>query len=188
MTAYWLLLAFTLLERLVEMLVSRSNAAWSFARGGREAGASHFPVMIALHAAFLVGCVVEPLLRGTGSISTFGKMAFVLALLCQVLRWWCIRTLGRQWNTRVIVVPGAARVAGGPYRWLRHPNYLAVVVEGLALPAVAGAWVTAMLFTVANALLLRRRLATENLALDALRASVEERSEGGRWREAGTTA
>jgi methyltransferase len=81
------------------------------------------------------------------------------------LRWWCIRTLGPQWNTRVVRVPGQARVTGGPYRWLSHPNYVAVVVEGIVLPLVHTAWVTALLFTVANLVLLRVRLRVEEAAL-----------------------
>jgi methyltransferase len=88
-----------------------------------------------------------------------------VVVLAQALRWWCIRTLGPQWNTRVIVVPGMPRVTGGPYRWMKHPNYVAVVVEGIALPLVHTAWITAVVFTVLNAWVLRVRLADENRAL-----------------------
>ena len=85
-----------------------------------------------------------------------------------MLRWWCITTLGRQWNTRVVVVPGAARVAGGPYRFIPHPNYAAVVLEGAALPLVGGAWITALVFSMANAALLRTRIRVEDEALRSL--------------------
>jgi methyltransferase len=91
-----------------------------------------------------------------------------VVLASQTLRWWCIVTLGPQWNTRVIVVPGATRVATGPYRWLSHPNYVAVVAEGIALPLVHTAWLTAVVFTALNALLLRTRLRVENAALASL--------------------
>ena len=96
----------------------------------------------------------------------------MLALVAgsQALRWWCIATLGRQWNTRVVIVAGAGRVAAGPYRWLTHPNYLAVVVEGAALPLVHSAWLTALVFTVLNAVLLRVRIGVENRALTELAA------------------
>nr|WP_246401407.1 isoprenylcysteine carboxylmethyltransferase family protein [Jiangella mangrovi] len=93
-----------------------------------------------------------------------------LVVASQALRWWCIATLGHQWNTRVIVVPGLPLVAGGPYRWLRHPNYVAVVVEGFALPLVHSAWITAVVFTLLNAGLLAVRLSVENAALTALEA------------------
>ena len=93
-------------------------------------------------------------------------LAVVLA--AQVLRWWCITTLGHQWNTRVIVVPGAPRVTGGPYRLIPHPNYVAVVLEGIALPLVHSAWITALVFTALNAELLRTRIKAENGALASL--------------------
>jgi len=88
-----------------------------------------------------------------------------LVLAAQGLRWWCITTLGPRWNTRVVVLPGAPLVRGGPYRRMRHPNYLAVVVEGVALPMVHSAWLTALVFTTANALLLRTRIRCEEAAL-----------------------
>jgi methyltransferase len=90
----------------------------------------------------------------------------VLVLASQALRWWCVTTLGHRWNTRVIVVPGLPLVSGGPYRWMRHPNYVAVVVEGMALPLVHTSWVTALVFTVLNAVLLARfRIPAEERAL-----------------------
>ena len=91
-----------------------------------------------------------------------------MRLAAQGLRWWCIATLGPQWNTRVVVVPSAARVADGPYRFLPHPNYVAVVAEGVALPLVHTAWITALVFTVLNAALLRTRIKVENAALASL--------------------
>jgi methyltransferase len=96
-----------------------------------------------------------------------GCVAVVVA--AQGLRWWCIRTLGQQWNTRVMVIPGAQRVDGGPYRFFSHPNYVAVVAEGIALPLVHTAWITALVFTVLNAALLAVRIATENAALATLK-------------------
>ena len=122
MILYAVLLAFTLVERLAELVVSLSNAQWSFERGGREYGREHFPFMVALHSLFLVGCLVEPRLAGRTVAPAIAPVAIAVALACQGLRWWCIATLGRQWNTRVIVVPGLPRVQGGPYRWLSHPN------------------------------------------------------------------
>ncbi|HET6732675.1 isoprenylcysteine carboxylmethyltransferase family protein, partial [Mycobacterium sp.] len=91
-----------------------------------------------------------------------------VVLAAQALRWWCIGTLGRQWNTRVVVVPGASRVSRGPYRVVPHPNYVAVVTEGAALPLVHSAWITALVFSVLNAALLRTRIRVENEALASL--------------------
>lgn len=165
---YYCVLALTVLERVAEMLVSDRNAKWSLARGGREYGRAHFPVMVVLHTLFLAGCVLEPWLAGRDFLPASAAPALAAAAACQALRWWCIATLGHQWNTRVIVVPGMRRVAGGPYRWLDHPNYVAVAVEGVALPAIGGAWVTAVLFTAANLVLMSTRLHAEERALATL--------------------
>lgn len=167
-TVYLVLVAATALERLAELVVSARNARWSFARDGRESGRGHFPAMVALHTGLLVACVVEVLVADRPFLPALGWPALVLVLASQVLRWWCIATLGPRWNTRVIVVPGLPLVDRGPYRWLRHPNYVAVVVEGLALPLVHSAWVTAVAFTVLNAvLLLGFRIPAEERALTA---------------------
>jgi methyltransferase len=157
------------LERLAELVVSRRNAAWSLARGGRETGAAHYAVMVVLHTGLLVGCLVEAFVRRPEVPVTLAAVMLLLVLGSQALRWWCIATLGRRWNTRVIVVPGLPLVRSGPYRFLRHPNYVAVVVEGLALPLVHACWVTALVFTVANAFVLAVRLRVENAALATVR-------------------
>lgn len=163
-----LLVALTAVERLAELVVSARNARWSFARGGVESGRGHFPAMVALHTGLLVACVVEVHAADRPFLPWLGWPALVLVLASQGLRWWCIATLGPRWNTRVIVVPGLPLVHRGPYRWLSHPNYVAVVVEGLALPLVHTAWVTALGFTVLNAvLLLGFRIPAEERALAA---------------------
>lgn len=160
------------LERLAEMVVSKRHAAWAFARGGVESGRGHFPVMVALHTALLVGAVVEVGAADRPFLPLLGWPMLALVVLAQGLRWWCISTLGPQWNTRVIVVPGAPLVAAGPYRLMRHPNYVAVVVEGVALPLVHTAWVTAVAFTALNLLLLTVRIRVEEQAL-GLRTGAE---------------
>ena len=159
------------LERLAELVVSTRNARWSFARGGVESGAGHFPAMVALHTALLLSCLVEVYVADRPFLPWLGWPMLALALGSQALRWWCIASLGPRWNTRVIVVPGLPLVTRGPYRWLRHPNYVAVVVEGFALPLVHTAWVTALGFTVLNAVLLVRfRIPAEERALRAAAA------------------
>lgn len=164
---FTVLIAAVGLERVAELIVARRNAAWAFARGGWEAGAGHYPVMVVLHTGLLAGALVEVWSTRAPFVPVLGVTMLVLALGSQGLRWWCISSLGPRWNTRVIVVPGLELVQGGPYRWLRHPNYVAVVVEGFALPLVHSAWITAAVFTVANAALLTVRIRTENRALVA---------------------
>ena len=163
---YTALVLATGVERLVELVVSARHARWSFERGGRESGRGHFPAMVALHTGLLVACVAEATLADRPFLPWLGWPMLVVVLAAQALRWWCIATLGPQWNTRVIVVPGSGLVARGPYRFLRHPNYVAVVAEGVALPLVHTAWVTALAFTVLNAvLLLGFRIPAEERAL-----------------------
>lgn len=156
-------------ERVAELVVSTRNLAWSRARGGVEYGARHYPVMVALHIGLLAGCLVEVMVFDRPFIAALGWPMLAIVLAAQGLRWWCISTLGPQWNTRVVVIPDAPRVANGPYRFFSHPNYVAVVLEGVALPLVHTAWITAIVFTALNAALLRTRLKVENAALGALR-------------------
>ena len=170
MIAYLVLILLTGVERIVELVISRRNAAIAFSKGGIEYGFRHFPFMVALHTGLLIACVAEVFLFNREFIPLLGWPMLALAVLAQAGRYWCILSLGEQWNTRVIVVPGAGRVAAkGPYRWLRHPNYVIVAIEGVALPLVYDAWVTAIVFTVLNAiLLLRFRIPIENGALKQL--------------------
>lgn len=167
MLAYTALIIAVALERTAELVVSQRNLAFSRKRGGVEYGAGHYPVMVVLHTALLVACLLEAAHREF--LPALGWPMFGIVLAAQGLRWWCISTLGHQWNTRVVVVPGAGRVTGGPYRYVPHPNYVAVVAEGIALPLVHSAWITAVVFTALNAILLRTRITCENQALESLR-------------------
>ncbi|MGW3094927.1 isoprenylcysteine carboxyl methyltransferase family protein [Streptomyces sp. NPDC001102] len=165
MTSYTVLILLVAAERVAELVVARRNTSWSRAHGGVAYGDGHYPVMVALHTGLLVGCLAETQLAPRTFQPLLGWPMLALTLGAQALRWWCISTLGPRWNTRVIVVPGLPLVSAGPYRLLRHPNYLAVVVEGLALPLVHGAWLTATGFTLLNWPLLKVRLRCENTAL-----------------------
>ncbi|MGV8969617.1 MAG: isoprenylcysteine carboxyl methyltransferase family protein [Microbacteriaceae bacterium] len=169
---YLVLIVATGLERIVELVISKRNAAKAFARGGVEYGFRHFPAMVALHTGLLLACLAEVYFLERPFIPALGWAMFVIVVLSQIGRYWVIMSLGEQWNTRVIVVPGAGRVSSrGLYRFLRHPNYVIVAAEGIALPLVHSAWITAVVFTVLNAiLLLRFRIPIENGALKRLEA------------------
>ena len=170
--AFTVLVALVALERLAELVVSRRNAAWSLERGGVEHGRGHYPVMVMLHSGFLVAMLIEAWVRRPDVSPALAWSMLVLVVAAQALRWWCIATLGHRWNTRVIVIPGLAPVTAGPYRWLRHPNYVAVVLELLLLPLVHGAYLTAIVFTLANAALLAVRIRAEERALGAAYANA----------------
>ncbi len=167
LTAFTVLVALVALERLAELVVSTRNARWSLEQGGRESGQGHYPVMVVLHTGLLAAMLVEAFVRRPDVPGVLAWSMLALVVGAQALRWWCIATLGRRWNTRVIVVPGLPLVSSGPYRFFSHPNYVAVVVEGVALPLVHASWMTALGFTVLNAVLLRTRIRVEDRALQA---------------------
>jgi methyltransferase len=163
---YTLLLLGVGFERLAELRLSLRHARWAVERGGVETGRGHYPWMVLLHTVLLGGCFVEAALGHRPFVPALGWSMLVLVAAAQGLRWWCIASLGERWNTRVIVVPGLPLVTRGPYRFLRHPNYVAVAVEGIALPLVHTAWLTATVFTALNAWLLTVRIRCEERALD----------------------
>lgn len=167
MAAYLVLILAVSAERVGELVVSRRNRARSLRAGGIEYGAGHYPVLVALHTGLLAACPVEVAVAHRPFIPTLGVVMLVIVMAAQGLRWWCISTLGYRWNTRIIVVPGLPAVTRGPYAVLRHPNYVAVVAEGVALPLVHTAWVTTLAFTAANLLVLRVRIRAENAALSS---------------------
>ena len=167
MGIYYGLLAVIAFERMAELMVSKRHATASLRHGGVESGQRHFPIMVTLHTALLVGCCVEPLALHRSFVPVLGWPMIALVVAANTLRWWCIATLGPRWTARVIVIPGMPLVKAGPYRWLAHPNYVAVIAEGAALPLAGSAWITACTFTVLNAALLTIRMRCETRALAA---------------------
>jgi methyltransferase len=163
--AYTLFIAALAVERCFELWLSRRNAAWAIRAGAVEYGAEHLVWMKLLHTGFFIGCIAEVWLLARPFVPWLGVACLMAAALAQGLRYWTIATLGRRWNVAVLVLPGVPAVAAGPFRFLRHPNYLAVVVEGIAVPLVHGAFITAAVFTGLNAALLAVRISCEERAL-----------------------
>jgi methyltransferase len=171
---YYGFLALLVGERMLELRISARHARLAFERGGVEVGARHFGVMRALHTAFFAGCALEVWALDRPFLPALALPMLGLALAAQALRWWAVISLGPAWNVRVIVVPGAPLVTRGPYRYLRHPNYLAVVLEGIAVPLIHTAWLTASTFSLANAALLAVRIRSEERALARLGDGAEQ--------------
>jgi methyltransferase len=155
------------LQRLLELRYSRRNERRLRMKGAIERGAGHYPVMVGIHALWLVSTLVEGLLRGPET-PWWWPVPLAAFLLVQPLRYWAILSLGESWNVRVLVVPGRRLVRSGPYRYFTHPNYVVVVAEVLALPLIFGAWVTALVFSVLNAAFLFVRIREEERALEEL--------------------
>ena len=157
------LLAFVTLQRLIELPIAQANTRRLIANGGYEVGASHYPLLVAVHAAWLV--TLWWLAPGRPINLPF----FALFVLIELGRIWVLRTLGSRWTTRIIVVPGEGLVASGPYRFVNHPNYLVVISEIAVLPLVFGLWQVALIFSALNAAALAVRIRAENHALESLR-------------------
>jgi methyltransferase len=163
-------------ERLAELALSARHARRLRARGGVEHGAGHYPVMVLLHTALFVAAPAEVFLAGRAFHPWLGPPMVVLLIGTLLLRYWVIATLGDRWCTRVIVPPGEPPIAAGPYRYLRHPNYLAVAVEVPSLALVHTAWLTALVLGVLNLVLLRTRIRVEDAALG--RPAFSDRNDG----------
>ena len=154
-----LLVSFITVQRVAELLLARRNTQRLLAEGGVEFGRSHYPWMVALHSAWLVG------LWWLGHGRSIDPLLLDVFILLQAGRLWVIASLGRRWTTRIIVLPRAPLVASGPYRWLKHPNYLIVGLEIAVVPLALGLPVFSVVFTLLNACILYLRIRTENAAL-----------------------
>ena len=159
MTLAVIVLALVTLERGAELLWARRNTRRLLARGGREEGAAHYPLIVALHAAWLAGLW---LMAWNRAASVPWLAVFVLLQLCRL---WVLATLGDRWTTRIIVLPREALVKRGPYRILRHPNYVVVAGEILVLPMAFGLVGYALAFSVLNGAVLYLRIRAEERAL-----------------------
>lgn len=161
---FYIILSIVIVQRLLELVIAKRNEKNMRAQGAYEVGASHYPLMILLHVSFFISLLIE--------VSTFNLtpsplfLLFLVMFLCvQGLRVWCLISLGSFWNTKIIVLPGAHVVTKGPYKYLRHPNYLVVSMEIALLPLMFEAYFTAICFTILNAIMLSIRIPTEERAL-----------------------
>ncbi|MEW6420355.1 MAG: isoprenylcysteine carboxylmethyltransferase family protein [Deinococcota bacterium] len=160
------LFGFLTVQRFLELRLARVNERWARQHGATEYGQEHYPLFFILHSGWMLCTLLEGR-RTRGRVNCFALALFVLA---QPLRFWVIRTLGRYWNTKILIVPGGERVRRGPFRYLRHPNYAVVALELGSAPLAVGAWRTALASTVLNAaLLLLVRIPAEERALQAYR-------------------
>ena len=165
--AIYAILALVALQRLVEVAYAERNTRALLARGAVEVGRTHYPLIVLLHAAWLLAIVV---LLPAGA--TIHWLALGLFVVLQLARVWVIATLGPYWTTRIITLEGAPLVRKGPYRFVRHPNYLVVAGEIAMLPLAFGELEVAIVFTVLNAAMLAWRIRQEDVALSARRARV----------------
>jgi methyltransferase len=163
----WMILLWLLVgvQRIGELAISKRNSKWMESQGGYEVGQEHYKLILFIHLLFFVGIWVEVLFfRATPP--TWAWAPFGLFVIAQVFRYWCIRSLGRYWNTRIWVVPGHTPQIKGPYRFMRHPNYVVVAIELLVFPLIFGAYLTATVVTIINTLIMFLiRIPLEEVAL-----------------------
>ncbi len=161
---FWILFAVVICQRLAELAVAKRNETRMKAQGAYEVGARHYPAIVLLHTAFFVSLLLEVLIRKP-ALSPIWGVLLVIFILTQMLRVWCLASLGKFWNTKIIILPGADVVMRGPYRFIRHPNYVIVATEILVLPMIFGAYLTAIAFSLLNAWMMSVRIPQEEKAL-----------------------
>ena len=164
MTIFFVVVGFVIIQRIAELFVARRNELWIRAQGGFEAGKSHYPFMVAIHVGFFVSLIIEFLLFDR-SIPSYWMLLFALFIALQIMRVWVISSLGRFWNTKILILPGANVVKKGPFNYIRHPNYTVVTLEIITIPLMFGAYFTAIVFTLLNLAILSIRIPTEEAAL-----------------------
>ncbi|MFS0656756.1 isoprenylcysteine carboxyl methyltransferase family protein [Bacillus sp. 179-C3.3 HS] len=161
---FWFMIGLFVCQRLIEVLVAKRNEKRVKALGAIEFGAGHYPYMVAMHAAFFLFLTLETWLLQREP-SRFFLLLLLLLGLTQIVRYWALYSLGTYWNTKILVVPNALIVKKGPYRWLKHPNYLVVAIELLFIPLLFQAYITAILFTCLNGWMMVVRIQAEEKAL-----------------------
>ena len=159
-----IVITIVIIQRLAELMIARRNEHWMRSQGAFEAGARHYPLMVMMHATFFLSLFMEVSIVDR-TLSPFWTVLLTVFLIAQVARVWCLVSLGKFWNTKIMILPGAEVVKKGPYRFLRHPNYVIVTTELLVLPLLFGAYFTAIIFSLLNLWMLSVRIPTEEKAL-----------------------
>lgn len=161
----WILFVLIIIQRLFELQIAKRNEKWMKEEGGVETGKKHYKWFVLIHSLFFLSILMEATMRDN-SLLPFNYLLFALFLLTQAARIWCILSLGKFWNTKIIVLPGSTLVKKGPYKYVKHPNYIIVGIELFIIPLLFGAYITAVVFPILHILLLRIRIPYEEKALN----------------------
>jgi methyltransferase len=170
---FYIIIAIVIIQRLVELIIAKRNEKWMRSQGAFEAGAVHYPIMVTMHIAFFISLLVEVLVTNK-PLSPLWIPLLSLFLIAQIARVWCLASLGTFWNTKIIILPGADVVKKGPYKFIRHPNYVIVATELLVLPLIFSAYFTAIVFSFLNIWMLSVRIPVEEKALKEVTNYREE--------------
>lgn len=164
---FFLFMGFVIVQRLIELYIARKNEQWMKEKGAIEFGREHYRRMVLLHVSFFVSIISEVLLFTRG-LSSIWQVLLVLFVLTQLGRIWALTSLGRFWNTKIIVLPGARVIKKGPYKYVKHPNYVIVALEIIIISLLFNAFITGVLFTFLNAWMMSVRIPEEENALKTL--------------------
>ncbi len=167
MSLFWIFIVILIIQRLSELILAKRNEKHVRSLGAREYDAEGYKVIVLMHIGFFVSLIAEYILLGR-TLNPYWLPLIILFLLTQLLRYWAISALGYYWNTKILVTPGSSAITRGPYKYLKHPNYIAVVVEIAVIPLIFSCYITAVIFTILNLIVLKRRIKIEEKALSIL--------------------
>lgn len=165
---FYFFIGFVVLQRVTELIIAKRNEKESKSLGGYEIDRNGYIPIVIMHTLFFISFFAEYYLLHK-VINAFSVYLLIIFILTQILRYWAIITLGKKWNTRIIIIPGAKLVKSGPYRIFKHPNYVAVITEIAIIPLIFSCYYTSIIFTIFNAVILTRRIKIENTALGELK-------------------
>ena len=164
MIYFWGFLGFVILQRLIELIIAKQNSKAAFAKGAVEIDSSGYRFIVLMHIFFFISLIFEKLISQS-VLNPLWFLFLILFLLAQFLRYWSIVSLGRFWNTRILVIKGSGLIRKGPYKYFSHPNYIAVITEIAVIPLIFSCYITAVVFSIFNILILSRRIKIETGAL-----------------------
>lgn len=162
---FYLLVSFVITQRLIELIIAKRNEKWMRDQGGIEVANEHYKWIVIVHVLFFISLLIETTINKL-ELSPIWPFFLLLFIFAQVVRVWSLYTLGKYWNTKIIVLPNTEVVAKGPYRFIRHPNYFVVALEILVIPLMFNAYITAVVFSLLNAIVLSIRIPREEKALE----------------------
>ncbi|CAH0347770.1 isoprenylcysteine carboxylmethyltransferase family protein [Bacillus sp. CECT 9360] len=164
---FWLFISLIVLQRVIELFIAQRNEKWMKKQGALEFGMSHYPWMVLMHIGFFSALILEVTLTGR-ELNSFWQLWLAIFLAAQAGRVWVIASLGKYWNTKIIVLPGAELMAKGPYKYIKHPNYLVVAIEIIIISLLFNAYITGILFSLLNVWMMTVRIPEEERALNSL--------------------
>lgn len=161
---FWIFIALVIAQRLIELRIAQRNEKWILSQGGYEVGRGHYKYIVLLHILFFVSLIIEVVYRGN-EISVLYPILFLLFALTQFARIWALASLGMFWNTKIMILPKSQVQIKGPYKYIKHPNYLIVALEFIIIPMLFQAYITGMIFSILNFVMMSIRIPIEERAL-----------------------